>query len=94
MTTDPKAPKFRVSDDEALRTFPATYDELVAECKKRYSNFKQNARFYKLLKSVKADSNCAHERRLNPNSKKSAMQMFYNFDTTFAKLDEEYTKLN
>ena len=94
MTTDPKAPKFRVSDDEALRTFSATYHELVAECKKRYSNFKQNPQFNKLMKAVKADPNCAHERQLNPKSKTSATQTFYNLDSTFAKLDGEYIKLN
>lgn len=94
MTTDPKAPKFRVSDDEALRAFPDTYDDLIAECKKRYSDFKQNASFYKLLKSLKADPSCAHERRLNPNRQKSAKQMFYNLGSVFAILDEEYLKRN
>lgn len=92
MTTDPKAPKFRVSDDEALRAFPATYDDLITKCKKRHSDFKQNAGFYKLLRSLKADPHCAHERKLNPKIRGSTTQMFYNLDTTLAKLDEEYTK--
>ena len=94
MTTDRKAPKFKVSDDEVLEIFSATYHDLVAENKKRYSNFKQNPHFNKLMKAVKADPNCAHERQLNPKSKTSATQTFYNLDSTFAKLDGEYIQFN
>ena len=94
MTRDPKAPKFRVSDDEALEIFSATHHDLVAKCKKRYSNFKQNAHFYRLLESVKSDPYCTYERQLNPNSETSSTQIFYNLDSTFAKLDCKYIKPN
>ena len=93
MTTAPAAPTVWISGDEVLNTFSATHNELVAECRKRYPDFKQNFRFYKLLESVKKDPNCAHERRLNPNNSKSLIQMFYNLDESLAKLDDEYTKL-
>ena len=94
ITTDPAAPKVSVSDDEAMGAFPATYHDLVAKCRKRYSDFKQNPPFNKLMNAVKMDPTCAHERRLNPNKKKSATQIFYNLDSTFAKLDGEYIKFN
>ena len=87
------APTIRISDSEILNTFSATHNELVVECRKRYSNFKQNSRFYKLLESVKKDPNCAHERWLNPNSSKNSIRMFYNLDAVLAKFDDEYTKL-
>ena len=93
MTTAPAAPMVRISDDGALNAFSATHDELVAECRKRYSDFKLNFRFYTLLESVKKDPNCAHERRLNPNSSKNSIRMVYNLDAVLAKFDDEYTKL-
>ena len=94
MTNNSNAPKFRVSDDEALATFSATYHDLIRACKKRYSDLKQNTHFYRLLKLVKADPNCAHERKLNPNNSKSSKQMFYNLDTTFVRLDVAYTRIS
>ena len=91
--TSPTAPTIRIIDDAALNTYSATHSDLVAECRKRYSDFRLNLRFYKLLESVKMDPNCAHERRLSPNSSKSSAQMFYKLDTTLAKFDNEYTRL-
>lgn len=89
----PTPPKLEFNDAYVLHTFPATYSELVAECRKRYSDFKLNFRFYNLLESLKSDPQCAHERRLNPSSEKSPTQMFYNLDAVLARLDDEYTKL-
>lgn len=93
VSTASAAPTLRISDGEILNSFSATHDELVAECRNRYSDFKQNFRFYKLLESVKKDPNCAHERRLNPNSSKNSIRMVYNLDAVLAKFDDEYTKL-
>ena len=90
--TSPTAPKLRISENDVLNTFSATHSDLVAECKKRYSDFKQNSRFHRLLKSAKEDPNCAIARRLNPDSIKSSIHMFYNLDAVLEKLDDEYTK--
>ncbi len=92
MPTATGAPTIEISTDDTLNTYAATHDELVAECRKRYTDFKQNFRFYKLLESVKADPNCARERRLNPNSSRSSLRMFYRLDAVLAKFDYEYTK--
>jgi len=92
VSTASAAPTVRISDSKVLNTFPATYGDLVAECRKRYSDFKQNNRFHKLLESVKRDPCCAHERRLNPSNSSSSTRMFYNLDAVLVKLDDEYTK--
>ena len=39
LTSDPNAPKVSISDDEALKTFPTSYNELVDECRSRYPRF-------------------------------------------------------
>ena len=94
MTTDPDAPSFFVSDEELLEYYSLTYNDVVAKCKERYSDFIRNPRFYELMRSVKADPNCVHKRRLDPNNQKSPFKMFYNPDATFATLDGKYTKIN
>lgn len=86
------APTVSIRVDCVQNTYSATHHELVAECRKRYSDFKQNSRFNNLMKAIKFDPNCACERRLNPKSGKSIIQMRYNLDATLAKLDDEYTK--
>ena len=91
MTTDPDAPSVFVSDEELLGYYSLTHNDVVTKCKERYSDFKQNPRFYELMKTVKADPNCAHERKLDPKNPKSTVKVFYNQEATFARLDSEYT---
>ena len=90
ITNDPSAPEVRVSDDEALERWPATYNEIVSSCKARYPNFKRNGQFHKTMAGVKDDPACAHERRLDPNNPKGQKKFFYNKAATLAKLDEAY----
>ncbi len=91
VTHDPNAPKVHVSDDEMLRHYSMTYNDLARECRQRYSDFKRNARFHGILKIIKADPNCAYERKLNPGSRTSSTAIFYNADATLARLDAEYS---
>ncbi len=90
LTNDPSAPTVHVSDDEALERFPCTYTEIVSICKKRYPTFKQNRQFHQIMEPIKADVECAHERKLDPKSSKSAKKVFYNREATLARLDREY----
>ena len=39
LTSDPNVPKVSISDDEALKTFPTSYNELVDKCRSRYPRF-------------------------------------------------------
>ena len=89
-TNDLNAPSVRVSDDEALQRYPAPYDEVVTQCARRYSDFKRNQHFYKVMKRIKEDPECAYERKLDPNNDKSAKKVFYNLENTLARLDGEY----
>lgn len=93
LTSDPRYPMVRVTDDEALSRFPSTYDDLVAACKSRYKGFSRNKEFNRLMRDVKKDPHCAYERRLNPSNDSSSTKYFYNVDEVFAKLDGEYERL-
>ena len=90
LTSNPSAPKVSISDDEALGQYPATYFELIETCKERYPGFKQDAKFRALLREIKADPKCAHERRLDPNKPQGQAKTFYNIDASMHRLDMEY----
>ena len=92
ITNDPSVPVVRVSDDEALEYYSATYADVVTACKKRYDNFVKNRQFDQLMKQVKVDAKCAYERKLNPNSDRSSAKFFYNLNMTLAQLDNSYVK--
>ena len=91
LTGDPAAPRVRMSDDEVLARFPATYGDLVSECKKRYRDFKQNRDFHSLMKDVNADPQCTYIRRLDPTRASSkTCKRFYNAQSVFEVLDDSY----
>ena len=92
MTNDPSAPLVRLKDDELFEKYPASYNDLTTECGKRYLNFIQNKTFHALLKQIKADPNCAFERKLNPFNEGSTSTYIYNLDAAFAKLDSSYIR--
>ena len=90
LTNDPSVPKVSISDDEVLKTFPTSYNELVDKCRSRYSDFKQNQQFHLAMKNVHQDPKCTYERKLDPTTEKSSKKRFYNLEQTLAKLDNEY----
>ncbi len=92
LTNDPRAPRVQITDDEALKQFPTSYDELVSNCRERYSDFKLNARFHEKMKTVNGDPRCVYERKLDPTNERSSKKRFYNLATCQGKLDDEYAK--
>ena len=90
LTNDPSFPKVSISDDEALKTFSSTYNQVVDSCRERYPDFKQNQQFHQTMKAVNEDPTCAYERRLDPTQETGVKKRFYNLATTLAKLDAEY----
>ena len=93
LTNDPSVPKVSISDDEALKTFSTSYNELVNKCKDRYPDFKRNQRFHTVMKLINEDPKCTYERKLDPTTEKgTTKKRFYNSEQVFAKLDSEYTR--
>ena len=92
LTTDPNFPKVSISDDEALKTFPFTYGQVVDLCRERYEGLKRNQQFHQLMKAVNEDPSCSYERKLDPTQDNGAKKRFYNPDATLAKLDGHYLK--
>ena len=94
ITNDPSAPTVRVTDDEVLTLFPASYTAIVDMCKERYPGFKRNRQFHETMRRIKEDPKCAYERKLNPSNSKSAKTFFYNPSEMRAKLDDEYAQIS
>ncbi len=90
ISSDPSAPNVRISDDELLELYPATYDSMVEACGNRYQDFKRNANFRLHLRTMKADPEIARQRHLNPSRPSSVSQFFYNVAKVFDYLDEVY----
>ena len=94
LTNDPNAPRVSISDDEALKTFPTSYNELVAVCRERYPGFKKNRAFNAAMTAVNDDPKCAYVRKLDPTSENSPKKRFYNQEQSLSMLDNVYAKSN
>ena len=91
-TSDPNAPRVRMSDDEVLRRFPWTHGELVTNCRRRYDGFKTNQVFNDAMKGIKERPECAYERRRHPTKGRGVGMMLYNPTATLARLDRLYAR--
>lgn len=88
VTDDPDAPEIKISEEDALKNYPHTYQSLCDVLRKRFKNFKKNKQFNDLMRELKAkgDKFCK-ERRLEPDNPKSLYKMFYH-----SRIVEEFDK--
>ena len=77
LTNDITAKKINLSDDEILKVYPLTYKEVCEQCKAQIAGFKQNKEFREVMSGLKNNALFAHTRKLNPQSKKTAITTFY-----------------
>lgn len=77
VTTDPKAPAVRLTEEQLRERYPWDYQELTNRCRERYSDFKVNKDYHELRKSLESDPKYAHIRRLDPDKLKPK-KTFYN----------------
>jgi hypothetical protein len=75
---DPEATKIIMSEENVLEKFPWSYDDLIKNLKKRYSDFKLNKSFHARRKLIQVDAKLAKERLLDPQNPRSLKKTFYN----------------
>lgn len=91
ITNDPSAPMVRFAEEEITDKYPWDYEVLTTRLSKRYSDFKINAKYHKIRKSLESDRKYAYERFLNPNNPKGGKKTLY--DPNIQKeFDKHYTK--
>jgi hypothetical protein len=91
LSGDPGATPITLTEEQIRQKYRLTYDELVNECKKRYSDFKLDKKFFATKKALEADLRYAKMRFLDPGNPKSSKKWFYS-EAILHKLDEGYCK--
>ena len=91
ISNDPNAPAVRVTEEQVRQKYPWDYDKLTAECKARYSNFKQDRNYHRLRKKLQDDKRFGHVRLLDPDNSKSSKKPFYN-PNIMREIDKHYTR--
>lgn len=80
-----------MSEEDVLKKFPWNHKALVDKCKERYSDFKQDATFNEVKKTLQADEKLTKRRSLYLNNKKSPATFYYSTNV-LKELDKKYTK--
>ena len=88
--SDPGALPVMITEEDARKTYPWTYEGLRQQLRKRYSDFKENGKFHKIRKPLETEVRYCHLRQLDPKNPKSAKQRFYN-PNIVAIFDQHYT---
>ena len=82
-----------LTEEDIRKRFPLTYDEVRLQAKEKYSDFKQNKDFNKLMRKIKTNDKLYHERKLEPENPKSLKKPWYS-SNIWQVLDEHYTRKN
>ena len=80
-----------MTEEDIRKRFPLTYDEVRLQAKEKYSDFKQNKDFNKLMRKIKTNDKLYHERKLEPENPKSLKKPWYS-SNIWQVLDEYYTR--
>ena len=80
-----------LTEEQIHMKFPWSHRELARRCKGRYSDFKQDRRFYSLLSEIKTNPKLCYSRRLYMDNPKSNVAFCYS-SNVIKYLDEHYSK--
>jgi hypothetical protein len=67
-----------MSEENFRKKYPFSYKQIIEKARNKYSNFKCNSDFHKIMKEIKLDSKIYHLRMLDPSSIKSQKMGYYN----------------
>jgi hypothetical protein len=91
ITNDPTAPQVTLTEDDFKKIYKWTYHQMIEQLKKRYTDFKVNAKFTGIKKPLMADAKFVRPRYLDPDNPKSGKKDFYS-PTVLAEFDKHYTR--
>jgi hypothetical protein len=75
---DPKAIPVTVTEEDILKRYPWTYDDLLKAAKNKLPHLKINGAFHKVMTPYKSDERFCHIRALDPRKKKGTNLHLYN----------------
>lgn len=92
-TSDPSAPALRVSEESLLEKYPYDSGDLAKKLRERYTNYKQDKRYYKLKAPLESDEKYCKVRYLDPKNPKSGSKKFFSTEV-FKVFDLHYERKN
>jgi hypothetical protein len=91
VTNDPDAPRINLTEDDFKKVYKWTYQQLIDQLKKRYTDFKINEKFRGIKKPLMGDPKFVRPRYLDPDNPKSGKKDFYN-PIILSEFDKHYTR--
>jgi len=88
---EPGLPEIRLTEEQVLERYPWTYEELVKECRRRYSDFKATPSFYSVRQPLMSNRRYCHTRFLDPDKPAGTKKTFYS-PLILEVLDQYYSK--
>lgn len=89
--TSPDAVSISLTEEDIREKYPWDYTMLIHRLRQRYSNFKQNARFYQIKKELEDDDRYCKARYLDPGNTNGTVKKFYN-PNIFKGFDKHYSR--
>lgn len=81
----------RIREEDLLERYPYDSPDLATKLRDRYSDFKQDARYYKVKRPLESDDKYCRIRYLDPKNPKSGSKKFFSTET-FKIFDLHYKK--
>jgi Protein of unknown function (DUF3644)/EC042_2821-lke REase len=91
ITNDPAAPQINLTEDDFKKIYKWTYQQLLEQLKKRYTDFKVNSKFVAIRKPLMGDVKFVRPRYLDPDNPKSGKKDFYS-PAIIGEFDKHYTR--
>ena len=91
ITNNPNAHEFRMTEVQIRENYPWDFEELTDRCRKRYQDFKENAKFYDIRRPLLENEKFCRVRYLDPDNPKSAQKRFYN-SNILQEFDKRYSR--
>ena len=91
ITNNPNAHEFRMTEVQIRETYPWDFEELTDRCRKRYQDFKENAKFYDIRRPLLENEKFCRVRYLDPDNPKSAQKRFYK-PNILQEFDRHYSR--
>ncbi|MDE0297273.1 MAG: DUF3644 domain-containing protein [Candidatus Poribacteria bacterium] len=93
VTSKPDAIPIRMTEEQDLQKYPWDFKKLTDKCRARYSDFKQDKKYYGIKKSLSQDESngLCKIRYLDPRNEKSSKKELYHPDI-LKEFDKHYTK--
>jgi hypothetical protein len=91
VTTNLDAPEVRLTEEDIRRQCPWDYRELAQRLRGRYVDFKENARFHEIRRSLEGNSSLVRTRYLDPGNPRSGQKRFFN-GNVLAQFDAHYVR--